>query len=268
MKHIFVDESGKGNQFFLLNGLIVDNCDLVPLDRTLYDFRIENDLNNLKDLRNSNILKKIKIELTREIYEILEYYNVDLISVIIGNKTLNDITNIYSGKHKEVQKRYEPLKYLTERFYHHIDIRDQYGQVYFDRVDNEVKKSLDAEFNDLITRKGFQFPYRNKYEFDQLIKPSLLFVESDYDEIMQASDLVAYALRNSLIVELSRNKFDKINTSQLPGNLDYLEIYWPLFERSRYGNVKGYGIKFRNHNVVPKFLVESDNCVKEAVYGY
>jgi len=134
-------------------------------------------------------------------------------------------------------------------------------------LDNEVRKLLDAEFNDLITRKGSQFPYRNKYEFDSLIKPSLLFVDSKYDEIIQASDLVGYALRNSVLIELEKSSFDKIKAPKLRRNLDYLNIFWSLFEKSHYGSVNGYGIKLRNHNLSPKFLVESDYRIKEVAHG-
>lgn len=248
MKTIFIDESSMENKFFLLCGIIVDNNDLVSLNNDILNFKFKYGLSHLKELRKP-MHKKDKLFLIKEIAGILKLYDVKVISVILGDNTLNDINNFYNGKRKEAKIRYEPLKLIIERFCKHLERTRSTGQVVFDSLDRETKKLLTMEFNLFITQKRSQIAFRDKYDFEKSIFSAMLFSNDNHDTILQIADLIGFALRKAFEIALNEKSFNKLNPETLRLNLDYLGIYWPLFEKNVHGYVKGYGIKLWNHNI-------------------
>jgi hypothetical protein len=80
----------------------------------------------------------------------------------------------------------------------------------------------------------------------------MCFSDDNYNYVLQASDLIGFALNKAIEVELHDKNFNQLNPDRLRHKLNYLDVYWSLFEKNPYtGKVKGYGIKMWNRGIYP-----------------
>jgi len=138
MKVLFIDESEKqknveNKYFFCLCGLMIDRDNLIGLNNNLDSLRKTYNLSNLKDLRSSKGLDKIKV--TKEIYEILNSNNAKVITTMLGDKSLeytDETIDVYFGA----------FTFLIERFLIHLWRESKSGIIIFDSLDKKLENKL------------------------------------------------------------------------------------------------------------------------------
>lgn len=233
-----IDETGRRERnsqfFFCLCGIIVDKSNLISLNNDILDFKGIYGIENLKDLRTTDQTRKLSS--TNELFNLLHSSEVDIVCTIIGNVTLKDIYNTYIGINQEVMARYNALIFLIERFYFHLNRRNKKGLIIFDSLERKMENEL--------RKKCYYFIHKH---FKHVIYPSILFCEDEYSEILQIADLIGLSLNNAIYRSIdceSEHPLRNLNVEDLPTKNQYLETYWPLFEKNpNTGRVEGWGVK-------------------------
>ena len=233
LKIIFIDETSKtkNNKCFLcLCGLIVDSSEVINLENELRLFKKKYGYENFKDFREP-YNKEIKLKQTNEIKNILIKYDVNIISSVIQENSLNTI-RLNNKNNSEAFQRYYDLVFILERFSFHLNRRKKTGFVIFDSLDNKIENTIEILFYEQITSSK---KFKNIFS-------SILFSKDDYSNILQISDLIGVSLNNAIYNSIK--KFSKINVDELPNFNPYLGIYWDLFEiNKRTNSVEGWGLK-------------------------
>lgn len=231
MKIIFIDETSKEKEskcFLCLCGIVVDASYVTKLEHDLEKFKKKYKFNNLKDFRKPDKIET-KLQKSEELFNILKKYEVNIISAVILKDSLKKI-KICSRDNFESDQRIAVLNFILERFYFHVNRRNQSGLVIFDSLDNKIENRIQKMFFKRVS-KNFK-----------KIFPSLLFSKDEYSNIIQVSDLIAASLNSALYNSLKEEKM--IEVSNLFNFNSYLKIYWNLFERNNKNNsVEGWGIK-------------------------
>jgi len=245
MKFLFVDETMKGiysNSFLCICGLIVDQSNLIGLNNSISEFKGNYGFKNLKELRTVD--KKLKIKFTGDLFEILNSNDVNVISAILGDPTLQRIEENYEGPLKEAKKRFNALSFLLERFYLHLRRKDKQGKVISDSLDPRIERKMQNLFHDYISNNRFEMPFRQGDNFKNVIFPSISFSNDEHIDILQCSDLIAYSLNGAITRCLNEKKsIYKLNVEDLEEKNQFIQIYWPLFEKDNRGRISGWGIK-------------------------
>lgn len=242
LKIMFIDESkSKDNKEYLcLCGIIVDYKNLNSLESQINKFKIKNNYSNLKDFRKPEDINK-KIKLTKDLKSILEENEIKIISTILPKDILEKIKQD-NRNNFESEERMQSLFFILERYFYHINriSKDSSGIVIFDSLDKRIKKQMrDGFYNEIKTN------FKNIY-------PSLFFVNDEYSNIMQVTDLITVSLNSSIHECLKEENSVIIN--ELPCYNEYLNEYWDLFEYNPKNNdVEGWGIKI---------------CTKKAQFNY
>lgn len=233
LKIIFIDETTKtkNNKCFLcLCGLIVDSSEVINLETELRLFKKKYGYENFKDFREP-FDRNIKLKQTKEIKNILTKYDVNIISSVIQENSLNTI-RLNNKNNSEAVQRYFDLLFILERFSFHLNRRKKTGLVIFDSLDHKIENTIEELFyEEIISSKKLKN-----------IFSSILFSKDEYSNILQISDLIGVSLNNAIYNSIK--KFSKINVDELPNFNHYLEIYWDLFEiNKRTSSVEGWGLK-------------------------
>ena len=106
----------------------------------------------------------------------------------------------------------------------------------FDSLGREIEGKLREYYYSYVIRRNFR----------HTIYPSITFSNDEHSEILQASDLIALSLNSAIFRKVERNNMSLhgLNVETLPSENQYLEIYWPLFEKNIVNNnVEGWGVK-------------------------
>ena len=233
LKIIFIEETSKtkNNKCFLcLCGVIVDSSEVISLENELQKFKEKFNYSDFKDFRKPDN-QSIKLRRTEYLKKILDKYNVNIISSVIQENSLNNIKIKYKQDF-EGHQRYYDLRFILERFSFHLKRRNQTGLVIFDSLDNKIKNTMENLF------------YKDIISSNQLnnIFPSILFSKDEYSNILQISDLIGVSLNNAIYNSIKN--YSKNNVDELPNFNPYLKIYWDLFAwTNRTNSVKGWGLK-------------------------
>lgn len=240
MKIMFIDESkkqeGKSNKyFFILTGLLIDEEKLFDLEQELRTLKENYSLLNLKELRG-NKLKINKIKCSEEISKILQDYNVQIISIILGRITLKKTTKIEDNY-------FNAITFLIERFFLHLKKENKLGFIIHDSVPRDVEKNLRCNIYSYILKEEIIMYKSNRHLglFKKRIYPSILFSNDEHSEILQTSDLISASLNSAVFKTL--NSSNRLEINNLNKHNSFLNIYWPLFVRDGKGDVSGWGIK-------------------------
>lgn len=101
---MFIDETSrtpKNKLFLCLCGMIVDSGDVIKIEKRIKFFKKRYGFKNLKDFRKYNGPKKLDI--TEELFQILNSFNVKIISAVIFESSLDTIHN--NSKYIEADQR-------------------------------------------------------------------------------------------------------------------------------------------------------------------
>lgn len=239
MKFLFVDEtirSGRSRYFLGLCGIVVDKSNLFQLNDAIADLKKEYEINNLKELRTVSF--ELKRQSTEDLFRILDFNEVIVISAIIGQYTIGNIYNQTGGARAEAEIRSTAFIFIAERFVFHLRRQQtiKKGYIVFDSLNPDIEKIIREESYNFISRRNYK----------HTIYPSIAFSNDEHSEILQASDLIALALNNAIYNSIRRNEMslNGLNVENLPNENPFLEKYWPLFERNIHNNkVEGWGVK-------------------------
>ncbi len=235
MKFLFIDESERQQKtknqthFFCLCGLMIDEENLLNLENNLKILRKKYSLSNFKESRKRY---HFKLELTKELYEILKIHNAKIISIILGDIALRDI--------HAVDAYFDALTFLIERFFINLKKDEKIGIIIFDSVNKALENDIKKKFSEFISEEEHMMHFKLAGYYKDKIYPSLLFSNDEYSTILQATDLIATALNSAVWKSFEKENF---NVETFSDYNEYLKIYWPLFVKSPTGKVSGWGIK-------------------------
>lgn len=244
MKIIFIDESErnkkKRKKYFLLLGLVVEKRDSINLELELNEFKINQEMNSIKDLRTSKFDKENRMKLTDELIEILKNNNVSAISIILGPFSLG------RRKFKETYK--EGLDFILERFFLGLKRDNKIGMIILDSLPSKIEKELKFEIRNMLHERSVYMFGKNKGRYQDLILPTPLFIEDDHSNILQMTDILCTSLQNAVWNFVEQNQDYKLtqlknNEDKLVNYGEYLSKYWEILEKGPNGKVAGWGIK-------------------------
>ena len=241
MRFLLVDETDRqesiNGPFFCLCSISIDEQFLIPSSQALEKINRKYNFSNLKQLRKSGIDEDNRLRVTREIYECLKKYDVVVRAVVIGEYSLSrklPKDTIYMGA----------LSFLLERFALSLHEEKGSGMVIFDSMDRNIENGIRGQFYKHVLEDSIEFASKHVADFRDLIYPCILFSDDNHNTLIQAVDLIATSLNNSIFNSYKKNSF--ITISDLPQYNKFLEIYWPLFMTSPGGKVNGWGVKLWN----------------------
>lgn len=237
MKFLFLDESDKQEngkrKFFLISGLFVDSSNLLILNKTLEEYRVANGFKNLKDLRkNKKIFQEEKLKETKNIFQILEKFEVKVLTAILGETTMSTISDFESAYNGA-------LNFLVERFC--LQIRPDMGMIFFDKMAGPIQKNIEQKFYETIQKDQLVMFGDKLGDYSDFIYPAISFISDEYSAILQVSDLISTSFNFAIANSLMKN--DAIFIGDLKNLSPYLKIYWPLVVKSKQGKHNGWGVK-------------------------
>lgn len=246
MFYLFVDESYDKNCFILL-GCIVNTIELLNLEKALEDVAKKYEIKNLRHLRSKNLSKNIKIDATKSLTNVMEKYNVQIISCILSYR---NIKFSIEDKHLrikpfELKKDYEEsLSFLIERFYKFLIKNQSSGIVIFDQftIERDLKESIK---NFLEGKKVLVncLPTTKRY-YSKVIYPSIFFTDDEYSLVLQLTDLILLSLHNGYEKCINEKKqVTKNDIEELWRYNEFLKEYFKFFQKDKNGKVSGWGIK-------------------------
>ena len=107
---------------------------------------------------------------------------------------------------------------------------------------NEVLQGkLRKELFEFISEEKMVMHGADKGFYKDRIFPAVLFSKDDYNNILQASDLIANCLMSAVWHYRKNEKI--IEIERIIEKNQFLKIYWPLFVKNSSGKVSGWGIK-------------------------
>jgi hypothetical protein len=244
--YLFVDESYDKNCFILL-GCIVNGKELFDLEKSLKDVTKEYKINNLKEDLRKKLSKNVKLDVTKKLTNLMEKYNVQVISCILSYRNIKILEKNDGLKFRpnQLNKDYEEsLSFLLERFYKFLIKNHGNGIIIFDQftINRELKNSIK---NFLEGRKILVncLPATKRCYYE-VIYPSIFFTDDEYSLILQLSDLILLSLHKSYEKCLNeKNQVTKNDIEELWKYNEFLKEYFKFFQKSENGKVSGWGIK-------------------------
>ena len=244
MKFMFVDESERNRKktknYFLLLGLIVDKENILNLELEINDFKKKHDMKSLKELRSGKFNKDSRLECTHQLMKLLKTNHAKASSIILGP---------FSIRRKKLQETYlEGLDFLIERFYYGLKRENKIGLIVSDSLPKKTEKNLKLNIRQLIyEREMFMFG-KSKGKCCERIHPTPLFIEDEYSNILQMTDLLCTSLQNAVWTYVEKNQDYELlklkkNEDELINYGEYLHLYWDIIERNSQGKASGWGIK-------------------------
>lgn len=238
----FVDESESNesdSHYHILAGVLIPSEHLFEASQEIEELKKKYGLNNLKETRKNEKFKHDdKIKITKELVILLIKFNVIFIAIIeISNTRIDD-----QNKRRTIY--YDSVQLLSERvtLYSHKNQRKWFfiadALSYRQYKLKELKKKINSNIRESNTFK---------HKIGDYLFETPFFVEDDFSNFIQVADLVALSLNNGLKKYGGKNGFPigtDIKNDTLKNYSEYLEIYWPLFDKSCGGAIDGYGIKF------------------------
>lgn len=238
MKIIFIDESerqtNKNNYFFALCGLIIDCKDVIEIEEKLRKLKENYKLTNLKELKSKTFDKKEKIQISKEIFDIIEEGNSTILSAILGSIALRDEKTLKN-------RHFDAITFIVERFYMRLQRENENGIVIHDSIEKTEERELRENFYKFIDSEKVILMGKDKGNLKTRIYPSILFSNDGHSEILQATDLIATSL-NSAVWKCLESE-SELDIENLFNYNFYLKTYWPLFDKSYEGKINGWGIK-------------------------
>lgn len=241
MKLFFIDETGRQgsggkDKFFFLCGLIVDSNSLIKLNTDLNQIAQNKSITNFKDIR-SGVSNNKSASVHKEIAEALKKAgNKNVIrSIIFGESTLRNSqskTENYTGA----------LSFLIERFYLQLKQDNEVGLMFFDSCDKKLESNIKRWFYKFVSTEENKMNLKRNGFYRERIYPELIFCNDRYNLVLQITDVIASCLNYAVTKSFKESK--SIDIQNLNRKSKYLQEYWPLFARSSFGEVGGWGIKF------------------------
>jgi len=239
MRTFFIDETERqkqtsGNYQFSLCGLIVDNENIVKLSNEIENIKTKYKISNLKESRKSGWDEPRRIAITEELITVLAANGATVRASILGEIALRDV--------REISENYfGAFVFLLERFFITLAMEDDFGMIIFDSMNETLQSKLRKELFDFISKEELIMRGASKGSFKDRIFPAVLFSKDEYNNILQASDLIANCLVSA--VWHYRKSEAIFDVERITDKNPFLKIYWPLFVKNSSGNVNGWGIK-------------------------
>ena len=240
MDILFIDESEQINKeqksHFVLLGTIVSSEKLIPLERYIFRIREKYKLDNLKKLRTDrNIQPNQRLDISKELYDGLQDFNVTLISSIIGSLSMRKYSKIFNYR--------EAMTFIIERFYFYLHHNNKEGMIILDSNTKDITKPIRKEIYEYILSEE-----KREGKIRKRIYGPVFFCEDQFSHVIQLSDLCVAGLQRATWEMLKKIE----NSNDLKGREDelfqynpFIQMYWKYFLTYR-GRVSGAGIKYWN----------------------
>lgn len=241
MEILFIDESEYNKKSkkdcLILAGLSVQDKYLLELEEGIRDIKERNYLNNLKELRTTREIKTDKkIEITKEITNVLEKSKASLNSIIFGDLEKNYEKNYFGS-----------ITFIIERFFLKIKEKNQIGLIICDSLPPKISLKVSKECSDYYLKEcNIYVKGEDRGRLKDKIYPALFFQDDKYSNILQIVDLVCTSLQCAVREFNESNKEGRIkdNEDLLKDFSPYIECYWKFFDKNPWtGSVSGWGIK-------------------------
>jgi len=238
MKIIFIDESEynykKRKEYFVLSGIVVDEEKLLELEEEIRELKEKNGIQNLKELRKTiTVQQENKLKFTKKIVDLLKKNNCKNISIIFGDLGYNYDEDYFGA-----------ITFIIERFCIKLRKEHQIGMIICDSLPSKICKNVSSKLRKYLLKEKLNIRGISKGYFKEHIYPAILFLDDDYSEMLQVTDLICTSLQSSL------KEFYKYNDFHIKGNEDvlkeynpYLKCYWELFDKDSDDSVSSWGIK-------------------------
>jgi len=254
-KFLFLDESEisrakNGWNYFMICGLIVGSAELINLEKFLINICEETKINRLKDLRKSRtikIKKEEKINITVKISDFLEKISSRILVAILGDYSLKELEITKNKNGKNVEKYFECLRFIIERFFLDLKESSSNGLIVFESFSKKEENNLQKKLYNFILNGELQWIYsigkaryiRTEGKFADCIYPVVIFLPGKSCKILEIPDLIAGAVNDAL----RNSNIEDLNIEMLPEKSPYLKHYWKLFRKNPEGKVRGWGLK-------------------------
>lgn len=142
------------------------------------------------------------------------------------------------------------MTFILERFFLTLKSKNETGLVISDAFDSRREGKIKQKVNNYLLTEYVRMPWKEEDEgkLCDRIYPSLFFLEDEYSNIIQVSDLICTSLQSAVVNFLkSKECYDlnilKDEEDKLLNFNPYLKVYWNLFVKNSYGKVGGWGVK-------------------------
>lgn len=238
MRILFADETereaGSKKAFFCICSIDVEE-EVVPL----INFELDSvasryGLKNLKESRKLGLPETRRLEITKEIIDILSSHSVRVRASVMGNYTIT---------HSSREQLYlSALSFLVERWCFTLQRKSISGMVLFDTVGGKLESKIRKLFYQYIREASLTLRAEHQCFLREHLYPNIMFCDDDHTPLIQVADLIGTSLNDAIVK--ARKEDSSFTIASLPTKNKFLALYWPLFMRSPSNQITGWGIKF------------------------